>query len=109
MAVAGQMQDYNLIIQLPRHFTGLVPSIYLIDRPFDIYGYCTKISLDALPLDALNLCVLRGIVLLRKYAHKPYTYIPPPVQRGYRKLLVGCYLSCIVNYLRTTYHVQHEA
>jgi hypothetical protein len=79
------MQDYNLIIQLPRHFTGLVPSIYQMDRPFDLYSYYTKISLVVLPLDALNLCVLRGIVLLRKHAHRSYTYIPPPVQRGYRK------------------------
>jgi hypothetical protein len=75
----------NLIMQLPRHFTGLFPSIYQMDRPFDLYGYYTKISLVVLPLDALNLCVLRGIVLLRKYAHKSYTYIPPPVQRGNRK------------------------
>ena len=61
------------------------PSIYPMDRPFDLYSYYTKISLVVLPLDALNLYVLRGIVLLRKYAHRSYTYIPPPVQRGNRK------------------------
>jgi hypothetical protein len=49
---------------------------------FDLYGYCTKISLVVLPPDVLNLCVLQGIVLLRKYAHKSYTYIPRPHPRG---------------------------
>jgi hypothetical protein len=56
-----------------------------MDRPFDLYGYYIKISLVVLPLDVLNLCVLQGIVLLRKYTRKSYTYIPPPVQRGNRK------------------------
>jgi uncharacterized sodium:solute symporter family permease YidK len=72
-------------MQIPGHFTGLFHSIYPMDRPFDLYGYYIKISLVVLPLDVLDLCVLRGIVLLRKYTHKSYTYIPPPVRRGYRK------------------------
>ena len=46
-----------------------INSIYPINRPLDLYGYYTKISLVVLPLDVLNLCVLRGIVLLKKYAH----------------------------------------
>jgi hypothetical protein len=68
--------------KLPRHFTGLIPSIYPIDRSFDLYSYCTKVSLVVLPLDVLNLCVLQGIVLLRKYVHKSYTYIPRSDPRG---------------------------
>jgi hypothetical protein len=79
------MRDCNLIMQLPRYFTGSVHSIYPIDGPFDLYVYCTKISLVVLLLDALNLCALLGIALLRKYAHRSYTYIPPPVQGGNRK------------------------
>jgi hypothetical protein len=75
----------NLIMQIPGRFTGLFHSIYPMDRPFDLYGYYIKISLVVLPLDALNLCALREIVLLRKYARKSYTYIPPPVQKGNRK------------------------
>ena len=74
-------------MQLPGYFTGSVPSIY----PMDLYGYYTKISLVVLFLDVLNLCVLLGIVLLKKNAHKSYTYIPPPVQRGNRK---QTYLLC---------------
>ena len=77
--------DVRLIMQLPGYFTGSVPSIYPMDRPFDLHFYYTKISLVVLPLDVLNLCVLREIVLLRKYADKYYTYIPLPVQRRNRK------------------------
>jgi hypothetical protein len=76
------VQDCNLQLQA---FTGLVSLIYPTDRSFDLHSYYTKISLVVLPLDVLNLCALRGIVLLRKYAHKSYIYIPPPVRRRDRK------------------------
>ena len=77
MSVAGLM--------CPRHFTGLVHSIYPMDRSFDLHFYYTKISLVVLLLVVLNLCVLQEIVLLRKYFHRSYICIPPPVQRGNRK------------------------
>jgi hypothetical protein len=43
--------------------------------PVVIISY-TKISLVVLPLDVLSLCVLQGLAMSRKYAHKFYTYIP---------------------------------
>jgi hypothetical protein len=80
----------KITVNPPSYFTlldktTLLASIYTIDGPFDLYDYRTKISLVVLLLDAPNLCVLRGIVLLKEYVHKSCTYIPPPVQRGNRK------------------------
>ena len=99
------MRDCNLIMQLPSCFTNWLPQSIRWVGPFDLYGYYAKISLVVLPLDALNLCVLQGIVLLRMYAHKSYTYIPPPVQTGNRKqtyliyyMLYILFTFCVIIY-----------
>jgi hypothetical protein len=79
-----QLEEEQICYSKKLHwgYTIKIPSPYSIDGSFDLYGYCTKISLVVLPLDVPNLCVLQGIVLLRKHAHKSYTYIPRPHQRG---------------------------
>ena len=87
------------------YYTIKIASIYPIDRPFDLYGYRTKISLVVLPLDVLNLCVLQGIVLLRKYAHKSYTYIPRPhTKKNWKQTYLLYYmLDILITFCVTIY------
>ena len=67
-----------------------------------------KISQVVLPLGVPNLCVLLGIVLLKKYVHKSYTYIPPAVQRGNRKQTYLIYHMLDVLFTFSVDYIIHE-